>query len=323
MYNTHMNKLVSVVLITYNSSAYIIEALDSVTRQTYDNIELIISDDCSNDNTVDLCKKWLRDNGDRFSRVVFLTCPYNTGISANCNRGFKAANGYWIKLLAGDDILLENCIKDNVDFILQNSSIRVLQSDTYVIDENSNVISNAAPIDNLFKLAPPCLQFKYFSIKYSCNTTTLFLERDLLQEIGWIDEDIKMMEDTQLYCRLMLYGVKLYFHEKATTAYRCNLSSVSYDNRSKDLFYPSIFSYTVQTYDKYVLPNLSGILFLSQKYRMMIIRFFMSNPAINKKTKFSKFLYRFLNIPYLLLSQISLLKIKTSIKRVINNPVNS
>ena len=317
-----MDKLVSVVLITYNSSAYIIETLDSVTRQTYDNIELIISDDCSNDNTVDLCKKWLIDNGDRFSRVVILTCPYNTGISANCNRGFKAAKGYWIKLLAGDDILLENCIKENVDYILQNSNIRVLQSDTYVIDENSNVISKAIPIDNLFKLAPPCLQFKYFSIKYSCNTTTLFIERDLLQEIGWIDEDIKMMEDTQLYVRLMLYGEKLYFHDKVTTAYRFNLSSVSYDNRNTDVFYPSIFNYTVQTYDKYVLPNLSGILFWSQKYRMTIIRFLMNNPSINKRTIFSKCLYRLLNIPYLLLSQISLFKIRVSIKRVIDNPIN-
>lgn len=54
------NPLVSVIVITYNSSKYVLETLNSVAAQTYDNIELIISDDCSVDNTVEICRNWLK-----------------------------------------------------------------------------------------------------------------------------------------------------------------------------------------------------------------------------------------------------------------------
>ena len=51
--------LVSVVVITYNSAKFVIETLESVKSQTYKNIELIISDDCSTDDTVERCRLWL------------------------------------------------------------------------------------------------------------------------------------------------------------------------------------------------------------------------------------------------------------------------
>ena len=52
--------LVSISVITYNSSKYILDTLDSVKAQTYPNLELVISDDCSTDNTIDLCKDWVK-----------------------------------------------------------------------------------------------------------------------------------------------------------------------------------------------------------------------------------------------------------------------
>ena len=58
--------LVSIVVITYNSSKYVLDTLQSVYNQTYKNLELIISDDCSSDNTVAIVEKWLIDNGNRF-----------------------------------------------------------------------------------------------------------------------------------------------------------------------------------------------------------------------------------------------------------------
>lgn len=48
-----MNPLVSVIVITYNSAQYVVETLDSVYSQTYENIELIVTDDCSQDNTIE------------------------------------------------------------------------------------------------------------------------------------------------------------------------------------------------------------------------------------------------------------------------------
>ena len=98
--------LVSISVITYNSSKYVIETLDSAKAQTYQNIELIISDDCSTDNTVEICKNWINDNKERFVRTELITVKKNTGISPNCNRANNAANGEWIKEIAGDEIEL-------------------------------------------------------------------------------------------------------------------------------------------------------------------------------------------------------------------------
>ncbi|MBH2024900.1 MAG: glycosyltransferase, partial [Flavobacteriales bacterium] len=81
------NPLVSVVVITYNSSKYVMETLESVKAQTYENIELIISDDGSTDHTIEMCRVWLAQNNNRFPKTKLLTVEENTGIPANCNRG--------------------------------------------------------------------------------------------------------------------------------------------------------------------------------------------------------------------------------------------
>ena len=99
------NVLVSVVVLTYNSSTTIIETLNSVKEQTYSNIELIITDDASSDTTIDICRQWLDLNGKYFFNFCLITVEFNTGLPANCNRALNASKGEWIKFIAGDDSL--------------------------------------------------------------------------------------------------------------------------------------------------------------------------------------------------------------------------
>ena len=103
--------LVSIIVISYNSSKYVLETLESAKAQTYQNLELIISDDCSTDNTVKLCDTWLKDNKSRFTKTKLITVEKNLGIPKNCNRALYTAEGDWTKLIAGDDILMPNCVK--------------------------------------------------------------------------------------------------------------------------------------------------------------------------------------------------------------------
>jgi alpha-1,3-rhamnosyltransferase len=70
-----------------------LETLDSIKAQTYDNIELIISDDYSSDNTVDICREWLSKHKDSFVSVKLITSDKNTGIAPNANRGWYQARG--------------------------------------------------------------------------------------------------------------------------------------------------------------------------------------------------------------------------------------
>src|SRR4051794_20989340 len=103
--NLLIDPFVSIIVFTYNSSNYVVETLESAKAQTYRNIELIVSDDGSTDETIPLCLDWLTKNKQEFLRAEIITVEKNTGIPANCNRGVKAAAGEWVKLIAGDDIL--------------------------------------------------------------------------------------------------------------------------------------------------------------------------------------------------------------------------
>ncbi len=121
-------QLVSIAVIIYNSSKYVVEMLESVKAQTYANIELIISDDHSTDDTVNVCQQWIEKNKEKFIRTDLITTPENKGVSANCtncNRGIKAAQGEWIKFIAGDDILLPECIEDNMNLLLSIRKLRL------------------------------------------------------------------------------------------------------------------------------------------------------------------------------------------------------
>ena len=97
--------LVTIGVITYNSAGTIVETLESVKKQTYGNIELIISDDASKDNTVEICRDWLERNASRFSRVEMITTDVNTGTCGNCDRLLEKTTGLWLRILAADDIL--------------------------------------------------------------------------------------------------------------------------------------------------------------------------------------------------------------------------
>ena len=121
-------QLVSIIVATYNSSRFVIETLESAKAQTWQNIELVVSDDCSADNTVELCRNWIAQNKDRFVNTQLITVPANTGVSANCNRMIQSSVAEWIKMIAGDDILLPNCIEDNMQFVHLNPEASIVFS---------------------------------------------------------------------------------------------------------------------------------------------------------------------------------------------------
>lgn len=109
--------LVSITVITYNSASTVVETLNSVYCQTYRNLELIVSDDSSSDDTVNVCKKWIKKHENRFERVCIIESKMNTGISANINRADAACTGECVKGIAGDDKLVPGCVETFVDLV--------------------------------------------------------------------------------------------------------------------------------------------------------------------------------------------------------------
>lgn len=213
------SSLVSVLVITYNSSKYIIETLDSVYSQTYDNIELIISDDGSNDETILVCSTWLANNSRRFIKVTFVTAPINTGIPSNCNRGVAACNGEWIKIIAGDDILLTNCIEDNIRYITLNPQVDVLVSRMEAFMSSGKRIHNKGNLNvSFFKKS--CRE-QYLDLLKDCNipAPTEFFSSRLLKKNKFNDK-YKNLEDYPMWLNILQKGFKIYFMNNLTVRYR-------------------------------------------------------------------------------------------------------
>lgn len=224
-------ELVSIVVITYNSSKFVLETLESAKNQSYKNIELIISDDCSTDNTVAICNKWLKEHKDFFRRSTIYAATKNKGIPGNCNQGLKLAQGKWIKLIAGDDVLLKNCIQDNINYVSKYPGYFIFSKPQIINDKSeldNTVISSQRYTENndFFKLDAE-RQFLHLIIEnHPINPPTIFFERNIMQKIGGFNESFPN-EDFPLYLNATKNGYKLNFLDKETVQYRVHSLSLS------------------------------------------------------------------------------------------------
>jgi glycosyltransferase involved in cell wall biosynthesis len=218
--------LVSIIVITYNSSKFVLETLESAKAQTYMNIELIISDDCSTDNTVEIIRKWIDENKDRFARTEIITTTMNTGISANCNRGLSNAYGEWVKLIAGDDVLMSNCIKDNVIFIKDKHEISFVFSDGYRIDNIGRILRKIGPPPEKMNLDWKG-QFRFILKEMFVPPVSSFIRNSTLKDLGGFCEKTPFIEDHSLYINALRNGNKLYYLPHCTVLYRKHENSTT------------------------------------------------------------------------------------------------
>lgn len=225
--------LVSVIIATYNSARYVSDTLNSIKVQTWRNIELIITDDGSTDNTVPVCAYWLAENKDRFPSTKLITVAQNTGIPSNCNRGLRVANGEWIKIIAGDDILLENAVRDNVTFAGQFPDASFIISDVQEIDENNRLIRDKVINEALIffsGLSTAKKQLKDYSRWPAfLNSPTFFYRRGVLEKINYLDEEFRIYEDSPLLISVLENNVKLHYMNTPTVAYRIHANGISRD----------------------------------------------------------------------------------------------
>lgn len=298
-----MNPLVTVVVVTYNSSEFITETLDSVLIQSWKKIELIITDDCSSDATVDLCRNWLQENSQRFVRAEILTSEINTGVPANVNRGLYIAKGDWMSLLAGDDTMTANCIEDNIVWITAYPEIKVLFSYIQVFSntfEPHNLVSTIPKGDPYHPggiMAPGRSAESQYKMLLLCDrihfTPSLFLHRDTLLEIGGFDERFKLLEDYPLWLNLTKNGHKLHFMDKITVNYRQHSAAIN-NMQIEYLIKPNYFR-TENFRRIYTYPHLPADLRLNQRFNWVVSQVFRIKWLNRNKTQ-NRFLLSMLTI---------------------------
>lgn len=234
---------VTVSVLTYNSSRYVIETLESIKAQTYPNLILQICDDCSTDNTIRVCQQWIDKNRSRFVKSKLITSEHNTGVSGNSNRSWDACETIYIKEIAGDDKLLPNCIDDNMQFIEEHPDAVFVFSRIKIL---GNDVEWNKKIEKMFDYSCFSLtsdqQLDWFL--RCCNfvpASTCFANISKIREHNIRnDERIPLLEDIPKWINALWKGITLYFFDKETVEYRVHESSLSTCHKQNVLFRQSL-----------------------------------------------------------------------------------
>lgn len=294
--------LVSVPVATYNSVDFIIDTLESIYNQTYKEIELLISDDFSTDGTIEKVDEWISQEHvkNRFVRIEFIKVPYNTGISANCNRYIRACQSDWIKMIAGDDILLPNCIEDNMKFVADNpetlivfSQIRLYQS-TFEEKNFIKTIPKTFPDSMMGSTLTAQDQYKILLLGDRIYYTPSFLlHKKAINKVGGYDESNRLVEDYPMWLKLTSAGIRLDYFHKETVGYRVHPKATN-NNGQDVLIKSSVFNnYLIRKV--YAHPHLPKLVVLDEGWVHNIALLF-KNMGITKKTKINTALYRLMTV---------------------------
>lgn len=193
MDSSNTDPLVSVILPTYNRREYLAEAIETVNKQTYNEIELIIIDDHSSESPRDIVEsapcEGLHD-------IMFLQHEENRGASAARNTGIKRANGQYIALLDDDDLWTPNKIERQItEFRHSEDDIGVVCTGIRSIDADGSTIRTEK------------VQFegnitKQLLLGSVVPLPSMLVRRDIICDAGFFDERLRLHEDQEWTIRL-------------------------------------------------------------------------------------------------------------------------
>ncbi|EIF6290040.1 glycosyltransferase [Clostridium perfringens] len=185
------NCLVSIIIPTYNRADRILKTLKSAINQSYKNIEIIIIDDNSDDNTEQIVKKYLND------KVHYYKNKVNLGGAKSRNVGVKKSNGDIIAFLDSDDEWLENKIQLQIEKFLKNKDVGMVYTKYLLINE---ITGEKIKFD-----CEKVFEKDFHSLlcqNYIGTTSSICIKKDIFEQIGGFDENLPSCQDWDLYIRI-------------------------------------------------------------------------------------------------------------------------
>jgi len=131
--------LVSVIIPVYNAEEFVSESIESILNQTYENIEIVLVDDCSIDSTLAILKKYKKEYPDKITLVALKKNRGKGGDSA-ANIAFERSSGEFIARMDADDVSLPDRLEKQVKFLIDNPEYAVVGSCAYVINTEGEVV---------------------------------------------------------------------------------------------------------------------------------------------------------------------------------------
>jgi glycosyltransferase involved in cell wall biosynthesis len=221
MYN---QPTVSVLTACYNQSQFVVESLESIRNQTYPNIELIIIDDCSTDDSVSIIRDWISRNS---VKCRFIAHDKNQGVCKTFNEALSYATGKYISMIAADDVWLPHKTEKQVREMEQlPEDIGVLYTDAIRIDERGNLLPEKF-IESLrnFSSMPEGDLFQTLLEKNFIPAMSTLIRKSCYDKVGNYDEKL-CYEDYDMWLRISTQ-YKFKFSPEISTKYRVVSTSMT------------------------------------------------------------------------------------------------
>lgn len=221
---TDLNQLkVSIITPTFNDAGFVLDTLKSILNQTHSNIELIVIDDCSTDNTVELIKS-LDD-----SRIVLLQNERNSGAAFSRNKGIKNATGDYIAFLDGDDLWYPTKIAEQLSFMLKE--------DIAFSCTGYRLVNSDCDSLGIFYKAPKKVTHRKFLRTNYVGCLTVMYKRSIYPDLS-IPTTIAKRNDYAMWL-LLSEKTPCFYYDKILSLYRKRSNSISSDHKQSLVKYHS------------------------------------------------------------------------------------
>lgn len=194
--------LVSVICMCYNHEKYVVQSLNSVLNQSYKNIQLIIANDSSTDDSDKEIKNWLLTHPD----IAYINNSVNLGNTKTFNKALKLAKGDYIIDLAADDALLEDCIEKQLNAFLKPKfdNLGIVYGNVELISENNAHIGYYYPVNSnkeaIEKPASGNIYLSMLSQNSKICSVSAMIRKTVLDHLNGYDENLAY-EDLDLWIR--------------------------------------------------------------------------------------------------------------------------
>ena len=195
-----MNDLVSVIIPAYNHEDYIKECIESVLNQTYKNLEVIVEDDCSTDNT----KEVIKEINDKRLKTIF--SKKNKGTVNTINELTKICHGKYITAIGSDDVWYPTKIEEQLKVFQENPKLGAVFTLAEFIDENGNKYEDDNPILNVFRKGNTSqgkrLRMFYEIGNHLCHSSSMITKK-VVDDIGLYNKAFRQLHDYEYWVRII------------------------------------------------------------------------------------------------------------------------
>lgn len=219
--------LVSIIVPSYNHEEFVGECIESIINQDYKDIELIILNDGSKDNTANIIRSYESACKERFNRFIFID-KKNEGICKTLNRGIKESTGEYYCFMASDDFMLETCISQQINYFKNNESVERVFCNfyRYFYDINKKEIN--------YKEDPKWTKYmnsqreRFYKENLLGNQLAVFgmYKKSVIDKVGIFDENL-LFEDWDISLRILNSNIKLGYISKPLYSYRRHSNNIS------------------------------------------------------------------------------------------------